>query len=112
MSPIRCLTIGCDVFDRWTDPQKSCHRELSFEDDQNGRKRCENRGPPSRQEVDDFISSRLGKNEEENIKHEMELSEEEGVKLSLSESTKVFGVRVIIKKAEAEAEVEAKAQEA
>lgn len=51
----------------------------------------------TRAELDDFVRSRLGDDQKENIKHEVELTQEEADKLQLSESTKVFGVRVTIK---------------
>ena len=51
----------------------------------------------TREELDSFIRSRFGENQEENIKHELEISIEEGQKLALDANTKVFGVRVLIK---------------
>ena len=52
----------------------------------------------TRADLDSFILSRLGSNQEENLKHEIELSEEEAGTMSLSEDTKVYGVRVVLKK--------------
>lgn len=51
----------------------------------------------SREELDSFIQSRVGDNIQDNIKHEIELSTEEGQKLGLDKNTKIFGVRVKIK---------------
>ncbi len=51
----------------------------------------------TRAELDDFVRSRLGENSEKNIKHEIELDADDARKLSLSEETKVHGVRVVIK---------------
>lgn len=53
----------------------------------------------SRPDLDAFISSRFGTNQEDNIKHEVEISEEEAEKLSLSEDVKIYGVRVKVLKA-------------
>jgi len=50
----------------------------------------------NREELDSFIRSRFGENQEENIKHEIEVTSEEAQKLSLDNSTKVFGVRTVI----------------
>lgn len=51
----------------------------------------------TREELDAFVRSRLGENQDENIKHEVELNVEEAQKLQVDENTKVFGVRVVIK---------------
>jgi uncharacterized protein YpmS len=51
----------------------------------------------TREELDSFIRSRVGDNQEENIKHEVEVTEDEATKLALDRSTRVFGVRVVIK---------------
>ena len=51
----------------------------------------------TREELDSFVRSRLGENQEENIKHELELSSEEAKTLALDVDTKVFGVRIVIK---------------
>jgi uncharacterized protein YpmS len=51
----------------------------------------------TRPELDDFVRSRLGDNINENMKHVLELTQEEATKLALDKNTKVFGVRVVIK---------------
>lgn len=51
----------------------------------------------SREELDSFVLSRLGDNQEENIKHELEITPEESQKLAIDADTKVFGVRVLVK---------------
>ena len=51
----------------------------------------------TREELESFIRSRVGENNEQNIKHEVELSAEEAQAFALDENTKVFGVRVLIK---------------
>jgi uncharacterized protein YpmS len=50
----------------------------------------------TRGELDKFISSRFGTDQDANIEHELEISNEEAEKLSLSGNSKVFGVRVKI----------------
>lgn len=50
----------------------------------------------TRQELDRFIVSRFGDNKESNIQHEIELTEDDGKKLGLSEKVNVHGVRVKI----------------
>jgi hypothetical protein len=51
----------------------------------------------TRAELDDFVRSRIGEDSKENMKHEMELTAEEGSKLALDKNTRFFGVRVVIK---------------
>lgn len=51
----------------------------------------------TRAELDSFISSRVGEDTKENMKHEIELTSEEGAKFGLDKNTKVYGVRVKIK---------------
>ena len=51
----------------------------------------------TRGELDKFISSRFGENQKENMEHELEVTTVEAEKLSLSNTTKVFGVRVKVK---------------
>lgn len=51
----------------------------------------------TRDELDAFIRSRVGDNQEANISHEIELSSEEAKKFLVDKNTKIYGVRVIIK---------------
>jgi len=51
----------------------------------------------TREELDAFIRSRVGNDVKENIKHEIELTQDEATKLALDDKTNVFGVRVIVK---------------
>lgn len=51
----------------------------------------------TREELDAFIRSRVGSDVKENIKHEIELTQDEATKLALDDKTNVFGVRVIVK---------------
>lgn len=51
----------------------------------------------NRQELDAFVRSRIGEDIKGNQPHELEISPEEGEKLSLGNSSKVYGVKVKIK---------------
>jgi len=51
----------------------------------------------SRQDVDDFVRGRIGEIANDNKDHLIEITEAEGTKLSLSNSSKVFGISVKIK---------------
>lgn len=50
-----------------------------------------------REDLDAFISTRVGTNTAENIDHELEITSEEAEKLGLSNNVKVHGVKVKVK---------------
>lgn len=51
----------------------------------------------TREELDSFIRSRVGEDLEKNIEHELEVNTEEARNLGLSNTVKVYGVRVKVK---------------
>ncbi len=57
-----------------------------------------NREFRDRTDLDEFVRSRLGSDAQKNSDHVIEASAEELTKLGLSESTTVFGVRVVTSK--------------
>lgn len=54
----------------------------------------------TREELDSFVRSRFGENQEDNIKHELEITGAEAQKLALDDNTTVYGVRVLVKQEE------------